>query len=61
MLTGVTPHVDLEATGLVVCLIAARVGAGEVARFSEVSAIVGEEGTKGDEGFLTACRKKMVD
>lgn len=49
-----TPHVDLEATGLVIRLIAAGEGAGEVARFSEVSAIVGEEGTEGDECFLAA-------
>ena len=60
MLTRVTPHVDLEATGLVVRLIAAWVGAGEVACFSEVSAIMGEEGTEGDERFLTACRGKDI-
>lgn len=45
---------NLEATGLVVRLVAAWVGAGEMACFSEVSAIVGEEGTEGDERFLTA-------
>lgn len=46
---------DLEATGLVICLVTAWVGAHEVARFSEVSAIVGEQSTEGDEGFFTAC------
>jgi len=54
-LTGVTSHVDFETTGLVVRLVAAREAASEVARFSEVSAIVGEQGTEGDEGFFTAC------
>lgn len=54
-LTGVTSHVDFETTGLVIGLVTARVGAGEMARFSEVSAIVREQGTEGDEGFLTAC------
>lgn len=44
---------DLETTGLVVRLITAWVSAGEVACFSEVGSIVGEEGTEGDEGFLT--------
>lgn len=46
---------DFEATCLVIRLVAAWVGASEVARFPEVSAIVGEQGTEGDEGFLTAC------
>lgn len=49
-----TPQVNLEAAGLVICLVAAGVGAGEVARLSEVSAVVGEQGAEGDEGFLTA-------
>lgn len=53
--TSVTSHMDLEATGLVICLVTAWVGAHEVARFSEVSAIVGEQSTEGDEGFFTAC------
>lgn len=57
MLTSVTSHVNLEATGLVISLVAAWVSADEVARFSEVSAIVGEEGTEGDEGLLTACQQ----
>lgn len=59
---------DFEATGLVIRLVAAWVGAGEVACFSEVSAIVGEKGTEGDESFLTACtghrgtsKKTVVD
>ena len=52
-----TPHMDLEATSLVIRLIAAWVGAGELACFSEVSAIMGEECTEGDESFLTTCRK----
>lgn len=56
-----TSHVDLEAAGLVVGLIAARIGASEVTRFSEVSAIVGEECAEGDEGFLTACWEIMAD
>lgn len=50
-----TPHVDLETTGLIIGLVTAWVGAHEVASFSEVSAIVGEQSTEGDEGFLTAC------
>lgn len=50
-----TSHVDFKTTGLVIRLVAAWVGAGEVARFSEVCAIVGEQGTEGDEGFFTAC------
>lgn len=54
-----TSHVDFETTGLVICLVAAWVGAGEVACFSEVSAIVGEQGTEGDEGFFTACTGQM--
>lgn len=54
-LTCVTPRVDLETTGFVVDLATARVRAGEVTCFSEVSAIVGEEGTEGDESFFTAC------
>lgn len=49
-----TPHVDLETTGLIIGLVTAWVGAHEVASFSEVSAIVGEQSTEGDEGFLTA-------
>lgn len=53
--TRVTPHVDLETTGLIIGLVTAWVGAHEVASFSEVSAIVGEQSTEGDEGFLTAC------
>ena len=48
-----TPQVDLEAAGLVVHLITAGVGAGEVASLSEVCAVVGEQGTEGDEGLLT--------
>lgn len=59
---------DFQTAGLVVRLVTAWVVAGEVARFSEVSAIVGEQGTEGDEGFLTACtgqrgtwRKTMVN
>lgn len=52
---------DLEATGFVISLITAWVGAGEVASFSKVSAIMGEQGTEGDEGFLTAYRKTTVD
>ena len=47
---------DFETTGLVIRLVTAWEGAGEVARFSEVSAIVGEQGTEGDEGLLTACK-----
>ena len=54
-LTSVTSHVYFEATSLVVCLVAARISTCEVARFSEVSSIVGKQGTEGDEGFLTAC------
>lgn len=54
-LTCVTPHVNFQAAGLIVGLVAAWVGAAELARFSEVSAIVWEEGTEGDEGFLAAC------
>lgn len=53
-LTRVAPHVDLEAAGLVVRLVAAGEGAGEVSRLSEVSAVVREQGAEGDEGFLTA-------
>lgn len=55
-----TSHVDFETTGLVIRLVAAWVGAGEVACFSEVSAIVGEQGTEGDEGFFTACTAQRV-
>lgn len=55
-LTCVTPHVDLQTTGLVVNLPAVRVCACVVATFPEVGPIVGEQGTKGDEGFFTACR-----
>ena len=47
-----TPQVDLEPAGLVVQLAAARVGAGEVARFPEVGAVVREEGAESDEGLL---------
>lgn len=46
--------VKLEAISLVIGLITAREGAGEVASFSEVCAVMGEEGTEGDEGLLTA-------
>ena len=60
-LTGVTPHVDLEAAGLVVGFVAARVAAAEVARLSEVGAVVGEQGAEGDEGFLTAWRRQTKD
>lgn len=45
---------NLEAAGLVIRLVASWVGAGEVASFSEVSTIVGEKGTEGDERLLTA-------
>lgn len=55
-LTCVTPHVDLQTTGLVVNFPAARVRARVVATFPEVGAIVGEQGAKGDEGLFTACR-----
>lgn len=51
---------DFETTGLVIHLVTAWVGAGELARFSEVSAIVGEQGTEGDEGLLTACEGRGV-
>lgn len=51
---------DFETTGLVIRLVTAWVGAGEVARFSEVSAIVGEQGTEGDEGLLTAWEFALV-
>ena len=54
-----TPQVDLEPTGLVVQLAAARVGTGEVARFPEVGAVVGEEGTEGDEGLLAPWRGRV--
>lgn len=50
-----TSHMDFETAGFVIRLVAAWVGAGEVTRFPEVSAIVGEQGTEGDEGFLAAC------
>lgn len=56
--TCVTSRVDLETTGFVIDLATARVRAGEVTRFSEVSAIVGEEGTEGDESFFTACTEQ---
>lgn len=55
-LTCVTPHVDLQTTGLVVNLPAARVRACVVATFPEMGPVVGEQGTKGDESFFTACR-----
>lgn len=55
-ITCVTPHVDLQTTGFVVNLPAARVRACVVATFPEVGPIVGEQGTKGDEGFFTACK-----
>lgn len=55
-----TPHVDLQATGLVVDLPAARVRARVVATFPEVGPIVGEQGTKGDEGLFTACRDEQM-
>lgn len=51
---------DFETTGLVIRLVTAWVGAGEVACFSEMSAIVGEQGTEGDEGFLTAWEFTLV-
>lgn len=53
-----TSHVNLEATGFVVHLVTAWVGTWELACFSEVSPIVREEGTEGDEGFLTACTEE---
>lgn len=59
-LTSVTSHMDFETTGLVVHLVAAWVCAGKVARFSEVSAIMREQSTEGDEGFLTAWEFTLV-
>lgn len=55
-----TSHVNLEATGFVVHLVTAWVGTWELACFSEVSPIVREEGTEGDEGFLTAWELTLV-
>jgi hypothetical protein len=46
-------HVDLEAAGLVIALVTAWIGAGKLARLAEVCAVVGEQGTVGDEGLLT--------
>lgn len=54
-LTCVTSHMDLETTGLVICLVTAWEGAAELTCFFEVSAVVGVEGTEGDEGLLTTC------
>lgn len=59
-LTRMTSHMDFETAGFVIRLVAAWVGAGEVTRFPEVSAIVGEQGTEGDEGFLAAWEFTLV-
>lgn len=53
-----TSHVDLQTTGLVVNLPTTWVSACVMATFPEVGPIVGKQGTKGDEGFFTACRKQ---
>lgn len=58
--TSVAPQVDFEAAGLVVCLLTAREVAGKVACFSEVSAIVGEQGTKGQESLFTTWKFTFV-
>lgn len=58
-ITSVAPHVDFEPTGLVVDLSTAWVRACVVASFSEVSAIVGEQGAKSDEGLFTSCRTQI--
>lgn len=49
-----TTEVYFKPAGLVISLVTARIGAGELSHFSEVSSVVGEQGAESDEGLLTS-------
>lgn len=49
-----TTEVDFKTAGLVITLVTAWIGTRELASFPEMSSVVGEQGTEGDEGLLTS-------
>lgn len=54
MCTCVTTKMDFKATGFVIALVTAWVCTGELACLSQVSSVVGKQGTEGDEGLFTS-------
>lgn len=55
-----TPEVDLQAAGLVIGFLTPRKSTGKVPRLSEVSPIVGEQGTEGHKRLLTTWKFTFV-